>query len=397
MSLPPITSPKPATSPSPLFSPDALNAWATWPAQKASDQLTSLLTLAVERGRLPGAVVWAEDLTRQRSQQWVVGQRAQSPEPEAMTLDTRFDVASLTKGVVTATLMAQLLDEGRLSPDQAVSDLWPVGAVSGMQSSAPADPLQGVTLRHLLTHSSGLDACLPLTPAWSGLATAQALARASEPTQTPGTLFRYSDINFILLQGLMERLTGLSLDQLACQRLLEPCGMANSAFRPLAQGWQTQSIAPTERDENGPWLRGVVHDPVCRRMGGVGGHAGLFSTASDLARFARMLLRGGLDDAGHRVMSESAVRGMTAVASLPGLPQRSLGWDIDSPYARARGRVHGPHSFGHTAFTGCALWMDPQAQCFTLLLSNRVHTAPTQSIVDLYEAAATLAAQAVRG
>lgn len=423
------------TLPNPVFD---LSDWDT-PARpdppSAGERLTSWLVQAAAADRLPGAVVWAEHLPSGRSQSWVVGQRACGPRPEAMTWDTVFDVASLTKGVVTATLLAQLMDDGRLPVDQAVSDLWPWRP--GTAPDDADDPLRGITVRHLLTHSSGLEACLPLAPAWSGLEAAQALARASRPSHPPGTHFRYSDINFILAQGLIERVTGQALDVLAQARVLGPCGMTRSTFRPLDHGVPVADVAPTERVETGegaedgagevsgdepadacvqgqavkgaeaphagppasglPWLRGTVHDPVCRRMGGVGGHAGLFSTAADLARYARMLLRSGVSDSGLQVMSASAVARMTAPASPPGLPRRSLGWDIDSPYARARGRVHGVRSFGHTAFTGCALWIDPEAQCFTLLLSNRVHTAPSRSIVDLYEAAATLGASAVQG
>ncbi|MFM8769479.1 MAG: serine hydrolase domain-containing protein, partial [Rubrivivax sp.] len=171
----------------------------------------------------------------------------------------------------------------------------------------------------------------------------------------------------------------------------------------------TSRIAPTEWDgeigaapnaqvlANLKMLRGQVHDPTARRMGGVAGHAGLFSTAADLARFARMVLQGGELD-GVRVLSPEAVARMTAVATPPGLPeQRSLGWDIDSPYSRARGQRYPRGSFGHTGFTGCALWIDPFSRTFHVLLSNRVHPRTRDSIVALYEQVGTLAAEAVLG
>jgi CubicO group peptidase (beta-lactamase class C family) len=143
-------------------------------------------------------------------------------------------------------------------------------------------------------------------------------------------------------------------------------------------------------------LRGQVHDPTARRMGGVAGHAGLFSTAADLARFARMLLQGGELD-GVRVLSTQAVATMTAAATPAALTERrSLGWDVDSPFSRARGQRYPLGSFGHTGFTGCALWIDPFSRTFHVLLSNRVHPRTRESIVALYEQVGTLAAQSVR-
>jgi CubicO group peptidase (beta-lactamase class C family) len=189
--------------------------------------------------------------------------------------------------------------------------------------------------------------------------------------------------------------------------------MRDSGFRPLAdpQAWAQvplARIAPTEwegeigeapeaRRPGAALLRGQVHDPTARRIGGVAGHAGLFSTATDLARFARMILQGGELD-GVRVLSTQAVARMTAVATPAQVPERrSLGWDIDSSFSRARGARYPVGSFGHTGFTGCSLWIDPFSRTFHVLLSNRVHPRTRESIVALYEQVATLAAQAVAG
>jgi CubicO group peptidase (beta-lactamase class C family) len=251
-----------------------------------------------------------------------------------------------------------------------------------------------------------------LQPAWNGPEAALALAATRTPTHPPGTFFRYSDVNFILLGQIAQRLTGQTLDALAHEWIFRPLGMRDSGFRPLAdpQAWARvllERIAPTEWDgEIGaasppppgtPMLRGQVHDPTARRMGGVAGHAGLFSTAADLARFARMVLQGG-ELEGVRVLSAQAVARMTAVATPAQVPElRSLGWDIDSPFSRARGRIYPRGSFGHTGFTGCSLWIDPFSRTFHVLLSNRVHPRTRDSIVAVYEQVATLAAQAVAG
>lgn len=368
------------------------------------------LAAAVRAGHLPGAVVRVERLgsgrgadTAREAYECAVGRKALEPAPEALDAATVYDCASLTKGVVTATVMARLMQDGAFEAATPVRALLP--AFESDRGGAP------ITVGQLLTHTSGLPAGLPLQPAWTGLEPAWALAATRKPTHPPGTFFRYSDVNFILLGQIAQRATGQGLDALAHAWLFQPLGMRDSGFRPLAdpQAWARvplERIAPTEWDgEIGasspppgtPMLRGHVHDPTARRMGGVAGHAGLFSTAADLARFARMVLQGG-ELEGVRVLSPEAVARMTAVATPPGLPeQRSLGWDIDSPLSRARGRVYPRGSFGHTGFTGCSLWMDPFSRTFHVLLSNRVHPRTRESIVALYEEVGTRAADAVMG
>jgi CubicO group peptidase (beta-lactamase class C family) len=190
----------------------------------------------------------------------------------------------------------------------------------------------------------------------------------------------------------------MPLAELAQQRLLRPLGMVDSGYLPLAgmagmAGMAGSRIAPTQF-EAGHLLRGEVHDPTARRMGGVAGHAGLFSTAADLARFVRMLLGGGALD-GARVLAGDSVRAMTASQSPPEVTaRRGFGWDIDSPYSRPRGTRYPPGSFGHTGFTGCAMWIDPGSRSFYVLLSNRVHPRGNDSIVPLYGQVGTLAAKA---
>lgn len=355
-------------SPAPALDPAALSG------------LDARIEAAIAARRLPGAVLWVERLGAEPYRR-VYGQRAWEPAPEALALDAVFDAASLTKPVVTGTLMAQWLERGRVGLDDAVVQHLPEfgGGV-------------GISVRHLLTHNSGLPAILPLEPAWSGAGTAYALACSARPSDAPGQVFRYSDVNYILLGHLIERLGGAPLAEQAEQRVLQPLQMRDSGFLPLRRH-AAQRLVPTEFDGS-TMLRGTVHDPAARRMGGVAGHAGLFSTAADLARYARCMLQTGALD-GVRVLSAPSARLMTTNAAPPGLPARGLGWDIDSPFSRPRG-AHYPRgsSFGHTGFTGCAMWIDPGSRSFYVLLSNRVHPRGSDSIVALYEEVGTLAARA---
>jgi CubicO group peptidase (beta-lactamase class C family) len=355
--------------------------------------LQTLLQPALEAKRLPGAVVCVQGPGLVFEQAF--GQRAAAgvPAPPALAPsgwsplkpDAIYDCASLTKVVVTAPLMARLLHERVCALDDPVGRFLPV-------HPAAAE----VSLRQLLTHSSGHAASLPLSTPWQGLAAARELAMASLPTQAPGSLFRYSDINFILLDAVAECLAGQPLDTLAQQWLFEPLGMADTGFLPLRWA-ELARLVPTELDAEDGLLLGRVHDPTCRSMGGVAGHAGLFSTVSDLARYATCLLQDGAW-LGRQVLPAAAVAEMLRDTSPPGLQERrGAGWDLDSPYSRARGAVYARgRSFGHTGFTGCALWLDLDLQGFHVLLSNRVHPQARQGIVDLYEAVASVAGAAVR-
>jgi len=366
---------------------------------------------AVQAGHLPGVVVRVERLGSgaqhqvHESFEAAVGRKALEPAPEPLEPSAVYDCASLTKVVVTATVLARLMQDGALQTGTAVRTILP--AFASDRGSPP------ITVGQLLTHSSGLPAGVPPRPSWNGPEAALALAATRTPTHPPDTFFRYSDVNFILLGQIAQRLTGQTLDALAHEWIFRPLGMRDSGFRPLADplawarvpleliaptAWEGElGAAPEARPSGAALLRGQVHDPTARRMGGVAGHAGLFSTAADLARFARMVLQGGELD-GVRVLSAQAVARMTAVATPLEVPERrSLGWDIDSPYSRARGQHYPLGSFGHTGFTGCSLWIDPFSRTFHVLLSNRVHPRTRESIVALYEQVATLAAQAVAG
>jgi len=350
-------------------------------------QADAAIERLIAQRQLPGAALWIERVG-QPGYHRAYGQRAVEPAPEPLDEATVFDAASLTKPVVTATLVQVLRERGQLDVDAPLQRYLP--------GCGGADKA-GITLRQLLTHTSGLPSGLPRSgPAgdWSGADGAERTACALAPTAAPGTLFRYSDVNFILLGRIVERQAGMPLERFAEQALFRPLGMADSGYLPL-QRMAAARIAPTERLTEGQVLRGEVHDPTARRMGGVAGHAGLFTTTADLARFARMLLAGGVAEDGRRLLSPESVALLTTPQSPPELAEkRSLGWDIASPYARPRGSLYPATSYGHTGFTGCVLWLDPTSRSFYVLLSNRVHPAAGTNVLPLYGELGTLAAQA---
>lgn len=376
--LPPALSP---AQPAPSSPPAPASALA--PA--ALQQLHARIEAAIAARRLPGAVLWVERLGWP-AHHAVLGQRAWEPAPEALALDAVYDVASLTKPVVTGTLLMQLLEAGRLTLEDPVARHLPAFAEG-------RPPKQAIRLRHLLTHCSGLPAIMPGEPAWQGAATGVALAMAAAPTEAPEQQFRYSDINFVLLGAVIERVGGAPLQQLARERIFEPLRMADSGYQPRQAAAR---LVPTAYENNtgDRLLRGEVHDPAARRMGGVAGHAGLFSTVADLARYARMVLGGG-ELEGARVLRADSVALMARNHAPANLPARGLSWDIASPYARPRGLVYpSGSSFGHTGFTGCALWIDPGSRSFYVFLSNRVHPRGNEALTALYEEVGTGAARA---
>jgi len=339
----------------------------------------------VDARQMPGGQLWIERAGARHHRAY--GQRATEPVAEPLDEATVFDAASLTKAVVTATLVQILREQGRLDVEAPLQHYLP--DCGGTDKAA-------ITLRHLLTHSSALPASLPGNGAgnWSGIADALRIACALPLDGTPGGQFRYSDINFILLGAFVAQQSGHPLEVFARQALFEPLGMASSGYLPL-QRFPAARIAPTQKMPDGSVLRGEVHDPTARKMGGVAGHAGLFTTSADLARYARMLLKGGVTEDGRRLLSADSVALLTTPQSPAGLPVRSLGWDIDTAYSRPRGKVYPKGSgFGHTGFTGCAMWLDPASQSFFILLANRVHPGGPTNTLPLYEQLGSLAAQA---
>lgn len=327
------------------------------------------------------------------------GRQTFAPDARAIDAETIFDAASLTKVVVTATAVQLLVEEGKLDLEAPANRYLP-------ECAGPAR--DAITLRHLLTHTSGLKSGLPARPPWRGKEAALRLACSEVPTNPPGTFFRYSDINFILLGLIVERVSGEPLDRFAATRIFAPLGMTRSGYQPL-QRFGTNVIAPTQKTAANPdaslhWdvppdqeLRGVVHDPTARFMGGVAGHAGLFTTVTDLGRFARMMVDRGVAN-GRRYLSPESIARLTTVQSADAAHwRRSAGWDIETPYSRPRGTLFPVGSYGHTGFTGCLLWIDPWSKTYYTLLSNRVYPNDKGAILPLYAELGTLSARAVTG
>lgn len=338
------------------------------------------MNAAIAAKQIPGGVLWLEHegTTHYRA----FGQRAILPRPEPAAEDTIYDVASLTKVMVTAVAVMQLVERGQIDLDAPASRYLPAFAEKGK-----AD----VTVRHLLTHHSGLKPGIEAPPAGTGPAKVVEIICAEPLRHPPGSTFIYSDLNFIVLGAIVHRISGRPLDEYAAQEIFGPLQMRDTQFLPPAS-WRPR-IAPTETVDGSP-LRGVVHDPTARAMGGVAGHAGLFSTAADQARFCRMLLAGGELD-GVRVLRPATVAEMARV-QVSGSDRRGLGWDIDSRYSGPRGRwFPAGRSFGHTGWTGCSIWIDPGSRTFVAFLSNRVHPDGAGDVLRLRSEIGTLAAAAV--
>ena len=331
-----------------------------------------VLRKAVARQNPPGAVLWIENGVRKAV--FVEGHRVLEPGKEVMTEDTVFDAASLTKVVATLPSVLLLIEKAKIDLEADIQRYLP-------------EMRPGTTIRHLLTHTSGLKPGIPKEPEWTGYENGIRRAMELEPEGMPDRFFRYSDVNFILLGEVVRRVSGMALNDFAAQNIFEPLKMNSTRFVPPEDWWPR--IAPTEKDENGVMLRGVVHDLTSRKMGGVTGHAGLFTTAGDLAKYARMLL-----DDGAGVLKPETVKLMTTPQTIATVfERRGLGWDIDSTYSRPRGKVFPLGSFGHTGFTGTSLWIEPGTKSFVIFMSSRLHPDGKGSVRDLYEEIGTAAAQ----
>jgi uncharacterized protein YbbC (DUF1343 family) len=359
--------------------------------------MDALIAQAVERKELPGATVLVGHRDRivwRKS----YGGRAVAPQREAMTPDTVFDVASLTKVVATATSIMLLVERGQVRLNDPVSRHLPELKGEGRDA---------MTVEHLLTHTAGYAPDFDLREKWTGYD--EAMKRlAREPLRSaPGARFVYSDIGYIALGEIVRRVGGEPLDIFARHNIFEPLDMKDTGFRPAAS--LRPRIAPTEQKRgqaaylggdgqaaNGDdWLRGEVHDPTSYRMGGVAGHAGLFSTADDLARYCRMILGGGALG-GVRLLSPASVAEMTRPRAVNAEgAARALGWDVYTTFSNNRGDLFPRGTFGHTGFTGTSLWLDPTSATFTVFLSNRVHPDGKGDVGRLRGVVANLVATAV--
>lgn len=324
------------------------------------------------QGNLPGAVVLAGHEGKVAFSK-AYGNRSVEPEVEAMTPDTVFDLASLTKVVATAPAVMLLVERSKLKLDDPVSKHLPAFGQRGKK---------GITVRQLLVHYSGLPADLRLSRRRK--VSAKSLLNQIYQTRLrsrPGARFNYSDLGFIVLGKLVERLSGKALDRVSREDIYEPLQMSHTRFLPRTA--EILKVAPTERRRDGGMMRGQVHDPLASGLGGVAGHAGLFSTAQDLARFCQMMLNGGSLD-GVQIFRPETIAQMTSVQSPEGKTDvRGLGWDIQSTYSSVKGSAFSDASYGHTGFTGTSIWIDPQTQSYLILLTNRVHPDGKGNVKEL--------------
>lgn len=359
---------------------------------------------SLQKKELPGAVVL---VARRGGVVWrkAYGARALVPAREEMTTDTVFDLASLTKIVATSTSAMILVERGKLRLSDPVSRYIPELKGEGRER---------ITIEHLLTHRSGYAPDFDLSDRWEGHEEMLKRLYVEPLRNAPGARFVYSDIGMIVMGEIIGRISGEPLDAFARKNIFEPLGMKDTGFRRIGPGNASEvtvrRIAPTESvrgmrsylggtSDAGAsgevMLRGQVHDPTANRMGGVAGHAGLFSTADDLAVFCQMILNGG-EYNGARILSPLGVAEMTRPRQVTeDGGARGLGWDVYTTFSTNRGDLFPTGSFGHTGFTGTSLWIDPASETFVVFLSNRVHPDGKGDVGSLRGRVANVVAGAV--
>lgn len=329
--------------------------------------LDQLIAAAIEQQQMPGCVVLIGRpggvvLLR------AYGNKRIEPAIQAMSEDTVFDLASLTKPLATATSIMKLAEQQKLSVDDPVAKYIPEFAVEAKDD---------ITIRDLMVHRSGLIPDNALSDYFDGPVKARERLFALKPSAPIGSSFRYSDVNFMILGEIVSRVAHEPLNEFARREIFVPLEMSETTYLPSET--LRQRAAPTER-RDGVWLQGEVHDPRAARLEGVAGHAGLFATATDLARFAMDALAG-LEKDESRILKQTTWRAMIEPHTIPGTTQdgkstrdiRGLGWDNQSRYSANRGTKLSPQAFGHGGFTGTVLWIDPSKKLFVVFLSNRLH------------------------
>jgi uncharacterized protein YbbC (DUF1343 family)/CubicO group peptidase (beta-lactamase class C family) len=335
----------------------------------------------IAAGHIPGAVI----LVGHQGQivyRKAFGLRAVEPCPEPMTVDTIFDLASLTKVVATTPAIMELVDRGAIKLDAPVATYWPAFAANGKGS---------ITIRQLLMHTSGLRPGLMARFRWSDYDGAMTAVVEDRPVNPPGTKFSYSDVNFITLCEIVHRVSHDPLDVYCVKEVWGPLGMRDTSFRPSPK--LKNRIAPTDYQGGLRW--GQVSDPTTYRMGGVAGHAGAFSTANDLARLCQMIIDGGTLG-GKRLLSEKTVAAMEKPGRIPGSSTlRALGWDVHSPYSKIFDTSFPAGSFGHTGYTGTSIWIDPRSETFLIILTSRLHPHGKGNVRPLRVATAAAVAAAL--
>ncbi len=347
-------------------------------------QIDTLLSEAIARQEVPGGVVLVGRHGKVALRK-AYGHRALEPAVEPMTTDTAFDLASLTKGVATAAAVMTLVEQGRIALDDPVVRYLPEFGAGGGER-------ERVTVEQLLTHRSGLVADDPMS-LYEGTPAEIFAKKHRTPLATPpGSRFVYSDAGYEVLGEMVRAVTGETLDVFARRAVFDPLGMRETEFRPAGRGGRLPvgQIAPTEK-RDGVFLRGEVHDPRARALGGVAGHAGLFGTADDLARFARALL-----GEGDGWLSPAGIAATTRVRDYGDGDLRALGWDVATHYSTSRGDLFPLGSFGHTGWTGTSMWLDPVTDSFVILLTARNHPGGAGNAIPLRTRLASVVAAAVQ-
>lgn len=330
-------------------------------------EIDGLVSTAIGEKKMPGCVVLigrSDGIALLKA----YGDKRIEPKPEPMTDDTVFDLASLTKPIATATSIMKLVEEGKISLDDPVVKHLDGFGVEGKDA---------ITIRDLMVHRSGLIPDNAIADYQDGPIKARERLLALKPIAPVGAKFMYSDVNFMILGGVIERVSGSPLNDFARTQLFIPLDMQETTYLP--GDTLKKRAAPTEK-RNEEWIQGEVHDPRAYRLGGVAGHAGLFGTARDLAKYATDALAG-LESGDSRILKQETWRTMTSPVEIVGTNQRGqrtedvrgLGWDMRSRYSSNRGTKFSAHAFGHGGFTGTAIWIDPDNELYVVFLSNRVH------------------------
>ncbi|HXF40796.1 MAG TPA: exo-beta-N-acetylmuramidase NamZ domain-containing protein [Blastocatellia bacterium] len=360
---------------------------------------------SIEHKETPGAIVLVGRKGRIVYRK-AFGDRAIEPKREAMTIDTIFDLASLTKIVATATSIMILVERGKVSLADPVALYIPEFGKNGKER---------ITVEQLMTHRAGLPPDNEIADYVGKTIDPLAMIYELRPSYEPGTRFVYSDVGFIVAAEIVRRLTGPGVDRFASHNIFTPLAMtdtffsgqvlesreANSFGLPTQESYRRSRqvtawlgrIAPTENRE-GRWMRGEVHDPRAYEMGGVAGHAGLFSTADDLAIFCQMILNKG-EYNGVRILAPYTVERMVSAQTLPTSQMRGIGWDINTSFSSNRGDMFPVGTFGHTGFTGTSIWLDPASETFVVLLTNRVHPNGKGDVTRLRSFVASIVAGAI--
>ena len=349
------------------------------------NQIPTAIQRVVDDAKIPGAVV----IVGRRGKivlAGAFGNKSVSPELEPMTRDTIFDLASLTKPIATASSIMRLSERGDLKLSDRLGDVLPEFDNHGKGA---------ITVEQLLRHRSGLIADNPISDYHHGVDEAWKRLGNLDLIGKPGAKFLYSDVNFEILGRIVEKRSGMTLNAFADREIFQPLGMKSTSFFVADPPRETKRFAPTERDGQ-TMLRGIVHDPRSRALGGVAGHAGLFGTADDLAVFAQMILDEGRTQDGRVILKPETIRAIIDPGDTPDHQKRGLGWDIETPFSAPKGKIFGPHSFGHTGFTGTSLWIDPESRMFVILLTSRLHPdGKGGSLTAMRSEIATIAGRAI--